>query len=198
MSGKKTDITGQKFGKLTVIKFNKIVNHNPHWLCKCNCGNIKSVQRGCLISGQTRSCGCLRKERKLTLGGKHASLYRVWHGMKQRCNNKQCYQYKDWGGRGIKICTRWLNFENFYNDVGDKPKELSLDRIDNDGNYCKENCRWATRKDQQRNTRNNYLITYKGKTKCLAEWSEILEINRGTLWCRINIYNWSIKRAFTT
>ena len=114
-------------------------------------------------------------------------LYFLWANMKQRCLNKKHRQFKDYGGRGITVCESWLKFDNFLQDMGEKPKNKSLDRIDNNGNYCKENCRWASSKEQARNTRQNFLL--KGKT--LSEWSEILKIKRSTLAMRHYFYGWS-------
>lgn len=113
-------------------------------------------------------------------------MHKNWSDMKQRCFNKNNPRYKDWGGRGITICKRWMKFENFLADMGERPKGKSLDRIDNNGNYCKENCRWATRKEQQNNTRQNRIITYKGKTQNLTQWAKELKIDRQKLTNMIN------------
>lgn len=120
--------------------------------------------------------------------------------MIQRCTNPNDKRYKNYGGRGITVCKRWRNsFEKFLEDMGEPPtKEHSIDRINNNGNYCKSNCRWVTRKEQNRNKRNNRLITYKGKTQCLIEWAEEYNINYDTLWCRIYKYGWPIEKALTT
>ncbi len=117
---------------------------------------------------------------------KDIRMHKNWSDMKQRCFNKNNPRYKDWGGRGITICKRWMKFENFLADMGERPKGKSLDRIDNNGNYCKENCRWATRKEQQNNTRQNRIITYKGKTQNLTQWAKELKIDRQKLTNMIN------------
>lgn len=190
-------MTGQKFNRLTVIKHIE----NYKCLCKCDCGNVKEISGNHLRSGRTKSCGCLKKEmtmdRNKTHGMSESKEYIIWSAMNQRCSNKNNKGYKYYGGRGIKVCKGWLKFENFYKDMGNKPQGLSLDRIDNSKGYCKENCRWATRKEQQRNTRYNKMIAYKGETKCLVEWSEELNMNYNTLLSRLCRYNMSIEKAFT-
>lgn len=120
--------------------------------------------------------------------------YRTWSGMIQRCKNPNEPAFNRYGGRGITVCDDWLNFEGFLADMGERPKGKSLDRIDNNGGYCPENCRWATRKEQSNNTRTNRRITYKGKTKTLAEWSRCTGIKPSTLRTRL-WRGWSIRRA---
>ena len=202
MSKKITDIAGQKFERWTVLKFDKIVGSHSYWICKCDCGNIKSVRKNCLIRGETKSCGCLNREitkkRLTTHGMYYTKTYNSWLRMIQRCNNPNISNYKNYGGRGITVCKRWLKFENFYADMGNKPERFSLDRIDNNKGYYKENCRWVTQKEQCRNRRNNVNITYKKKTKLLLIWSEELGINYNVLWQRIKKYNWSVEKAFET
>ena len=113
-------------------------------------------------------------------------MYNNWVDMKQRCFNKNNPRYKDWGGRGITVCKRWMIFENFLADMGEKPKGKTLDRKDNDGNYCKKNCRWATREEQQNNTRQNRIIIYKGKTQNLTQWARELKMDRQKLSNMLN------------
>jgi len=195
------DLAGQKFSKLTVIKKMEKDKYGVYfWLCQCECGNVKKIRGSHLKSGYTKSCGCLQKEivTKIakTYGMAYNLEYKSWANMKQRCLNKHNSKYKDWGGRGIKVCKRWLKFENFYKDMGDKPfKSYSIDRIDNSKGYFKENCRWATKKEQARNKRNNKMITYKGETFCLKEWSEKLNIKYSILQNRLND-KWDIKKLF--
>ena len=209
------DLIGKKFGKLTVLGLDHIEKYtypngktvNIEYLkCKCDCGNFYSVRKYKLLSGHTRSCGCLRKEvvknkKPATIHGLHKTrIYQTWHHMKQRCYDKGLSSYKDYGGRGITIYSEWQdNFMAFYdwamnNGYSD---ELSIDRIDNNKGYFPENCRWITMKEQQRNTRNNRLITYNNETHCLAEWAEILNIKKGTLLTRLNKLKWTVERAFT-
>lgn len=200
------DLTGKRFGRLKVIKISyRDKRERIYWLCKCNCENEKEIRGDSLRDGYTKSCGCLQKE-KITKTGliiKHGmrktTEYNSWNNMKARCLNKNNHKYPNYGNRGIKVCDSWLeSFENFYKDMGNKPKDKSIERIDNNGNYEPKNCRWATPKEQARNTRRNFLITYKGETKCLAEWSEILKIDYKKLIYRTKYTDWSIERAFTT
>ena len=156
---KKIDLTNQKFGRLTVIseagrsKCGQIL-----WMCRCDCGNIKIIQGGHLKSWHTKSCGCLSPElskiRFVTHGKSGTPEYRIWTDMLQRCANKRHKQYKNYGGRGITVCARWLKFVKFINDMGKRPnKKLTLERIDNDKGYHIDNCVWATRTQQNRNRR---------------------------------------------
>lgn len=120
----------------------------------------------------------------------------IWRTMIQRCSNKNAFNYKHYGGRGIIVCREWMIFENFYRDMGDIPEKMTIDRIDNNGNYTPENCRWATRKKQANNTRRNYFITYNNKTQTVAEWARELDINYSTLHKRIR-RGWNLERALS-
>lgn len=126
------------------------------------------------------------------------NIHNIWLGILQRCNNPRNKKYKDYGGRGITICREWQDtngFENFLVDVGVRPEsQYSLDRINNDRDYCKENCRWATPKEQNRNSRNNVNITFRNKTQCLTAWAEELGIKRRTLSMRLHTYGWTIEK----
>jgi hypothetical protein len=150
------DLT-KKFGRLTIIRLH---HHNKHrqsmYLCSCDCGNEKIISGNNIKNGIIKSCGCLRKEGgRLKHGYSKTKIYRVWSGIIQRCNNPNNKDYKDYGGRGIVVCKRWLKFENFLKDMGEVPFGLTLDRINNDKNYYKKNCRWATWNQQANNRRNN-------------------------------------------
>ncbi len=130
--------------------------------------------------------------------GKMTSTYHSWQDMILRCTSVNSKDYKNYGGRGIEVCEHWEKFENFLDDMGKPPtKNHSLDRIDNNKGYCKSNCRWATRKEQARNRRNNNLVTHLGTTQCLAKWSEETGVSWETLYARIYKYNWTIERALT-
>lgn len=190
------DITGQRYGKLTAIKFShKDKRNQQFWLFKCDCGNEKIICIGHVKSGNTKSCGCLRIERKTKHKMYGTRIYKSWMSMKERCLNKNRKDYKDYGGRGIIICERWVNsFENFYKDMGNRIEGLSLDRIDNNKGYYKENCRWATLKEQNNNKRNNHLLTHNRKTQNVKQWSEELNINYGILSSRLT-RGWSVKNA---
>jgi len=205
LSARCKDITGEIFGRLTVIiPIGKDSTRSAHtiWLCRCSCGTDISVSNKSLRSKHTRSCGCLKTDlcidRSTKHGMAHSKIYMVWSAMKGRCDNRADNAYFNYGGRGIRYCARWSEFKNFINDMGDRPsKTHTLDRIDNDGDYCKENCRWVTRKIQNRNKRNNVQLTYGGKSMCIADWAESTGIKYATIRGRLR-YGWSIERTLTT
>ena len=194
------DETGNHYGRLKVIKQATGKYRHARWVCLCDCG-ISTIVRGKLLrNGHTQSCGCLQRDRAAecaTLHGDYGTpTHTTWRGMKDRCAN---LNRLDYGGRGIGFCERWVDFANFLEDMGPRPSlKHSLDRIDNNGNYTPENCRWATRKQQGRNARSNVLLTHDGKTQCLAAWCEEIGMKRGTLYQRIFRLNWSIERALYT
>ena len=200
------DITGQKFGRLTVLKFigtNK--NRNSLWECKCDCGKSVIVQKTNLISGNTKSCGCLNMERKTKHNKSKSRLFRVWEGIKQRCLNPNSSEYKNYGGRGIGICDEWLDFETFYEwatnngFIEDVSKgQNTIDRIDVNRNYEPGNCRFVDMKVQSNNTRRNRYITFNNKTQTISQWARELGIKPNTLLARINDYHWAIEKALTT
>jgi len=190
------NLSGQKFGKLTVISRAESNKHgNVRWNCECNCGTSTTVQSGDLKNGHTTSCGCNKKTHGMT----HTKEYRIWSTMIQRTRNPNDHAYHDYGGRGIKVCDRWLLFENFFGDMGNAPgEEYSIDRINNELGYSPENCRWATRKQQCNNTRRNRLITYNGETKTLSQWAEAVGISAQVIWYRINKLGWEVEKTLTT
>lgn len=153
------DMTGQRFERLVCVAPLKSTSTGMVWECLCDCGNIKNVVRGNLLSGAVGSCGCLREEKNkgnsygLIHGKSGSYTYTSWEAMNQRCNNPNYEGYKDYGGRGIKICERWSKFENFLWDMGERPEGKSLDRINVNGNYEKSNCKWSTPLEQTLNRR---------------------------------------------
>ncbi len=162
--------------------------------CTCDCGTVRNVSRFDLLSGKSKSCGCLSRNKKH--GYSETKIYDVWSKMRSRCLNKNDKRFSDYGGRGIKICKRWDRFENFLKDMGDRPEGRQIDRIDNDGNYEPSNCRWATRKENSSNKRNSVILKCGGIKKTMSEWSRILGIKHSTLQWRVK--TWGIKKALTT
>ncbi len=199
------DLTGKTFGRLTVIKrAENGKGGHTRWLCQCECGNKTISQAPDLKSGHTQSCGCLSKEKAaktLTKHGKYGTrIYNIWWSMKARCNNPKNISYSRYGGRGIKVCDDWdTSFEKFekWSLESGYDDSLSIDRIDNDGDYCPENCRWASRKEQSNNTRRNRYVEYNGELRTIAELSEEYGINYATLEKRLAL-GWSVETAVTT
>ena len=199
------DLTGMRFGRLKVLRKDghsgsgKIV-----WKCLCDCGNQVTVIGSNLRKGTTQSCGCYCRERHTIHGECESRLYQIWHGMMQRCNSHRSKVYSDYGGRGIMVCEEWHDFAKFrewamvngYDESAEQWK-CTLDRRDNDGNYCPENCRWVTYKEQGLNTRANNRITFNGETMTLTEWADKIGIKRSTLCTRLKTYGWPVERALT-
>lgn len=193
--GKRKDIksiAGQKFGRLTVIRELPIyVSPKGYtasvWLCRCDCGNTVNVRRASLTGGLTVSCKCLQREHHPKKHGmSKEKVFTTWCKMRSRCERRSDASFKDYGGRGIRVCNRWRVFKNFFEDMGHPPTpDHTIERINNNGPYSPNNCRWATMDEQRLNTRKTIKITVEGVTKCLAEWSRIYEINYGTLLYRI-------------
>ncbi len=206
------DLTGMKFGKLTVLKQGerKILKSGQRqirWICKCECGNTISTSSALLKNGKSKSCGCGQKEAARIANTKHGMykdrIYKIFKQMHVRCEKEYSAAYKNYGGRGIKVCDEWSGengfqnfvkwaFENGYEDT------LSIDRIDNNGNYSPENCRWANSYVQSNNTRKNVNITWNGETHSLSVWGRIKPngLAYDTLRSRLRD-GWSIERAFT-
>lgn len=204
----KVDLIGKKFTNLTVIEeAGRNKDGRVIWLCKCDCGNYHKTLGKYLLEGSTTSCGCRRAkiladeaEAIKTHGMSNTKLYSVWSGMKRRCNNPNDDSYNNYGGRGIKVCEDWNKFENFYEWAINNgySGELTIDRINVDGDYEPSNCRWADHKTQGNNTRRNHYLTYKGVTKTMSEWADISGISYYTLRGRINQYHWSVEKALET
>lgn len=190
---------GQKFDQLTVIAGPVFRNKRTYYICDCLCGQKSEARHDSLLSGNTRSCGCLigtTKKHGHTANGLTSGEYHSWDAMQRRCNNPRCSQYPNYGGRGISVCERWsASFEDFLADMGSRPSpKHSLDRIDVNGNYEPTNCRWATVTEQGNNRRTNKQITYNGETRTYAEWERYLNWPPGTIGSRIRL-GWSQERA---
>jgi len=197
--GRTLDLTGQRFGRLVVASKtgDKGKRGEIFWYCLCDCGAESVVRAANLKSGGTVSCGCAQVESCKTHGMTKTRTFKSWESMKQRCLNQNAPDFKRYGGRGIKICARWVDgFANFFEDMGERPIGASLDRKDVNGNYDPENCRWATRSEQQRNKSNSVLIEWKGDKKCAADWSEIVGISSKIICGRISA-GWNVEDALT-
>ena len=182
------DLTGEVFGRLTVVKYDRTENWRPVWECICQCGKTVFVVSGSLSSGDSKSCGCLQLELAAKKATKHGfgsnkngritPEYSCWNNIKARCYNKNNEKYPIYGGRGIKVCDRWLNsFDSFFSDMGFRPSpKHSIDRINVDGDYEPSNCRWATAKEQQNNRTNNRIICFNGESLNLYQWFKRYDI----------------------
>lgn len=201
MSIRRKDIHGKKFGTLTVKAFAGLDNSgSAYWNCLCICGRVKRVRGSSLRNGDVQTCTSAACRAKLgiqttytTHGGTGTPEFQAWHNMKQRCENPNHRQFHVYGGRGIQVCARWASFENFLADMGPRPSpDHSIDRYpDQNGNYCPENCRWATQKQQTRNMRRNVNITYRGVTRCATDWAILLGLDPSTIIRRHRL-RWSV------
>jgi hypothetical protein len=197
-----TDISGKKFNMLTILceapKRNG--NDNRRVSALCDCGNASTFVRSEVIHGRTKSCGCLNSgpvTHGHTKRKKMSPEYNSWASMKSRCLNKNVEEYSQYGGRGIKIAEEWLSFNLFFESMGVRPEGTSLERIDNNGNYEPDNCRWATRTEQSNNRRSSAIYEYNGETKTLAQWALISKIAYNTLHARIVRFKWPLSLAMT-
>lgn len=209
IANKVYDLTGMKFGRWTIL--NRAGNDGQRaatWLCRCDCGTERVIRGYALRYGHTRSCGCLQSEqvagRNRKHDGSHSRLYRIWNSMKKRCSNPNDPAYKNYGGRGIKVCDEWSkSFSDFrdwaissgYDENAEK-FVFTIDRIDVNGNYCPDNCRWATPKMQCNNRRNNRNIIFRGECHTISEWSSIAGTPQDVIRYRLKA-GWSTERAIT-
>jgi hypothetical protein len=204
MQPKFTIAPGQKFGHLTVIAedSDRSRPYVRRWFCRCECGTVTSVQGSNLPNGHTTSCGCQRSKVTSQRNIKHGFAlkipeYSVWMGIRARCKNVRGIGYRNYGGRGITICSEWDDFARFYADMGARPSpEHSIDRIDNDGPYAPWNCQWATRSEQNSNRRVNHFMTHDGDTLTLKEWSSRTGIHAPTLIQRLK-RGWTVAKTLS-
>lgn len=170
------DMVGKRFERLTVISRHGNTNTGQaSWLCECDCGKNVVVNGSNLRRGNSRSCGCLKAEKTSQAKSTHrmsqTKLYRVWAAMISRCYNRNSSGFEHYGGRGIGVCDRWFEFENFYRDMGNPLPKQTLERIDNDADYSPDNCRWATMREQARNRRSTHYLTIDNLSLSIAEWA---------------------------
>lgn len=176
----------KQFGRWRVLETALNMKKNSMWKCRCSCGTTRLVSKANILRGGSLGCGCKRLETLVARNTSHGNAprkratksYSVWTGIIERCNNKNSKKYKNYGGRGISVCQQWLKFENFLADMGHRPDGLSIDRINNDGNYEPGNCRWATKKEQNLNTRQNNRILFSGLNLTVSEWGRRLCVDR--------------------
>lgn len=194
-----TDLTGKRFGRLVVLSYVK----SGKWLCHCDCGNDKIIQTGHLNGGITISCRCFAKENSSkihkTHGYSHHDLYSIYSNMIGRCHNPNNHKYYMYGKRGIAVCDPWReSFENFLIDMGKRPSQKhSIERLDNNKGYSKDNCEWHTIKEQTRNRRSNIYVEVNGEKMCLIDACKIVGLNYATVQQRVTKYNWNINDALT-
>jgi hypothetical protein len=201
---KPLNLEGKRFGRLVVQTRAESKNGKTAWRCLCDCGQTKVITGSQLRTGRTRSCGCLalevlKRPRKhgQSHRGRHTRAYRIWRSLFKRCYSPGFRYYYRYGGRGIEVDPRWFNFLNFYADMGDCPEDKTLERVNNNRNYWKGNCVWATQKQQARNTSSNKTIYFQGQYKCIAEWAEIYNKDASLVYQRIVRLGWAPERALT-
>lgn len=204
--GKFIDLTGQRFGRLTVLNrapdFGSGRKRVTMWRCQCDCGKTIDVRAHALRNGHTRSCGCLVPESHVrTHGDSSSRLHRIWSAMKQRCKNPKSSAFDCYGGRGIRVCPEWdESYESFqvWAIANGYRDDLTIDRIDVNGNYCPENCRWVDMPTQSNNRRSSARLEYNGESHTIREWAEITGISDGTIRTRIYTRKWPVEKALST
>lgn len=204
MSRKTEDLTGMRFGKLTVLcrGGQYKTSGNVFWRCVCDCGNETNTSGSLLRAGKSKSCGrCVSSERMTILNEKHGGfgtrLYEIWRQMHRRCYGENTKAYPHYGGRGITVCDEWQEFEPFreWALANGYDENLTIDRIDVNGDYCPENCRWATIKQQANNRRRAHYVSYSGETHTVSEWADIYSVDQRKLWQRLNKRDWDLGQA---
>ena len=201
------NLIGKKFGRLKVLEFAYKKGNFVYLKCKCDCGKEKNVQIYNLIKGKSKSCGCLQKEIVSKHKFSRTRFYYNWTSMKQRCSNKKNKKYNYYGSKGIRVCKRWMKFENFKDDMYQsylehikkfKGRNTTIERMNSKGNYELKNCKWATYKEQNNNTSSNHYLTFNNQTMTMAQWAEKVKIPYKILVSRINDSKWSTIKALTT
>lgn len=193
---------GTKLFNLTVQESTPISSQKGRLIeVMCDCGKLKYIDLSGFVRGRIKSCGCYLRHNALLIRNKKHGLsyhatYTSWRCMIERCRNPKTYSWQYYGGRGIKVCDSWKNFSNFKNDMGQRPAGASLDRIDVNGDYCKENCRWATIEQQFSNTRRSRHVTLNGERLTVSQWARRCGLSAGTLWARLNT-GWTAEEALT-
>jgi hypothetical protein len=187
---------GKTFDRLTFLRdYGATPKGERTAVFQCSCGKLVIKSICSVVGGHVGSCSSSCRS---TVHGKSRSKeYRAWIQMKSRCENSKHPRYSDWGGRGITICRRWRSFPNFFEDMGECPPKHSLERVDNNKGYSPKNCCWSIAKRQQRNKRNSYRVTYKGKTRTLIDWADLLGFSFPCLRARLRVYGWTVEKAFT-
>lgn len=196
---------GLRFGYLTALEYIR-ENRVSWWMVRCDCGTVKRIRQPIFSQPYIKSCGCMRSALCSAANRKHghtgegwaSKTFRVWSGMRSRCTNPNTPNFKRYGGRGITVCDRWNTFVNFLADMGEAPEGKTLERVDNNAGYSKENCKWATPKEQANNRRNNTFLEFNGRRLNIERWAEEIGVPSNTLWMRINHGKWSIEKALTT
>lgn len=193
------NLVGQRFGRWIVIERAANIGRHVCWLSRCDCGTERPVSSTNLVKGISKSCGCYHISVVSTHGLHDSPEYGHYLAMKQRCNNPRTSGYKHYGGRGIQVCQRWLDsFSNFYIDMGTRPSpEHTVDRLDPNGNYSPDNCRWATLSEQANNTRSSRFVEFQNKTQTVSQWAKHLGVSKSLISYRLNS-GWSIEKTLTT
>ena len=199
------DLTGQRFGELVVIeRATTAKGRQTRWFCRCDCGKETIVYAGNLTRGSTKSCGCTRAKKAGQKLATHREtktrLYQIWYNMITRCYNPNSSHYEHYGARGITVCDNWRKYENFRSWALDSgyQDDLTIERIEVNGNYEPSNCKWATRKQQANNKRTSRYIEFNGERRTVAEWADSMGMDKRVLWDRLFVQNWSVERALTT
>ncbi len=185
-----SSIIGLKQNRLTITSLGGMNGSDRMCVAKCDCGTEVVSRAKHIIKGRTKSCGCLQKEKIGDLKRSHSKsgsrIHRIWLGMISRCTHSTATGWKNYGGRGIRVCKSWNSFENFLSDMGEPQSNQTIERINTNGDYCPSNCRWATMDEQRRNKRNNRVITANGKTMILSDWANEIGVTVSALWKRLN------------